>query len=195
LPATQDPAVYGEEDKRAELLVDILHMALVCDLTRAATFQFFHSNSTMSAIGIAGVSDNIHQISHYLALSQVPILTKVLAWQSHHFARLVRKLKDTPDVDGSTVLDNTALLMTYDAGYGFDPFIGGDPNCHCENENTHSSENMCVLVAGRAGGLKPGKHVVATGKHPAQVVNSAMRAVGVNQDLGEVSGTLPELFA
>jgi hypothetical protein len=55
---------------------------------------------------------------------------------------------------------------------------------------------MACLIAGRAGGLKPGKHVAAPGKHPAQVVLSAMNAVGVGGNaLGdEVTGNIPELF-
>jgi hypothetical protein len=52
-----------------------------------------------------------------------------------------------------------------------------------------------LLIAGRAGGLEPRKHVVAAGKHPAQVVLSAMNAVGLTAGaLGEVSGNIPELF-
>ena len=54
---------------------------------------------------------------------------------------------------------------------------------------------MACLIAGRAGGLKPGQHVAATGKHPANVVISAMTAVGLPGQLGEVSGIVPALFA
>jgi hypothetical protein len=55
---------------------------------------------------------------------------------------------------------------------------------------------MVLLVGGRAGGLVPGKHIASTGTHPARVLVSAMQAAGVTGDrLGEVSGTVPELFA
>jgi hypothetical protein len=54
---------------------------------------------------------------------------------------------------------------------------------------------MVMLVAGRAGGLKPGKHIKAAGVHPARCLISAMRAAGATGDkLGEVTGTIPELF-
>jgi hypothetical protein len=53
---------------------------------------------------------------------------------------------------------------------------------------------MSILCAGYAGGLKQGKHIVETGKHPANVVISCMNAVGVSGGLGEVSGNIPELF-
>jgi hypothetical protein len=65
-----------------------------------------------------------------------------------------------------------------------------------DNGDPHSGENMVTLIAGRAGGLKPGKHLKATGKHPVQVLISAMNAAGVATDtLGEISGQLPELFS
>jgi hypothetical protein len=111
-----------------------------------------------------------------------------VGWHVKHFGRLVAKLRDTREVDGSSLLDHTALLLTFEGGHGFDPEGG-------RNNSSHSSENMVVLVAGRAGGLKPGQHVVATDKHPAQVVISAMRAVGVQTGrLGDVTGDIPELF-
>jgi hypothetical protein len=53
---------------------------------------------------------------------------------------------------------------------------------------------MCALIAGRAGGLQPGQHVSAPGKHPANVIVSAMNAVGVEGGLGEVPDGIPELF-
>jgi len=65
---------------------------------------------------------------------------------------------------------------------------GGDPN--------HSVDNAVMLVGGRAGGLVSGQHVNVTGSdlHHATVINTAMRAVGVDASLGEISGTVDELF-
>ena len=54
---------------------------------------------------------------------------------------------------------------------------------------------MVQLVAGRAGGLEPGKHVDTGGAHPAQNLISCMQAVGYEGDtLGEVSGRIDALF-
>ena len=53
---------------------------------------------------------------------------------------------------------------------------------------------MAALVAGGAGGLVAGQHIDASGAHPAQVLITAMQAVGVETDtLGEVTGVVPEL--
>jgi hypothetical protein len=53
-----------------------------------------------------------------------------------------------------------------------------------------------MLVAGGAGGLVQGEHIVApaSANHTANVLISAMHAVGVEQDLGDVEGTIPALF-
>ncbi len=66
---------------------------------------------------------------------------------------------------------------------------GGDPN--------HSVDNAIAMVAGRAGGLVSGQHVVLTGRdvHPTAVLNTAMRAVGVRETLGEVTATVDELLS
>ncbi len=50
------------------------------------------------------------------------------------------------------------------------------------------------LVAGRAGGkFVPKGHVDGGGAHPAQVIISAMRSVGVTGPLGEISQGLSSL--
>jgi hypothetical protein len=54
---------------------------------------------------------------------------------------------------------------------------------------------MVLLLAGRAGGLKPGGHIPTGGAHPGQVLVSAMQAVGyAGTTLGEVQGNLPAVF-
>ena len=73
-------------------------------------------------------------------------------------------------------------------GHGLDPSSG-------KQFSAHSTENMACLIAGGAGGLKGGLHVSAPGMHPANVLITAMNAVGVQTDtLGEVKGTIPGLL-
>jgi hypothetical protein len=197
-----EPGSYENDDdidKRAELLTDLLCMGLTCDLTRVATMAWVYIHSTVGGKALGSFDTDIHSIGHFYSIDQVAEVSKVIQWQMKHFARLVRKLKDTPDVDGSSVLDNSAIVQIFDAGYGFpleQQRSGPSPETRADpmGYTVHSSDNMCVLVAGRAGGLNPGKHIVAQDQHPVRVVNSAMHAVGVQQDLGEVSGDIPELF-
>src|SRR5712692_3769732 len=101
-----------------------------------------------------------------------------------HFAYLVAKLRDTPEAGGS-LLNNTTLVFLHEGGHGYDSSSGN-------RNSAHSTENMACLIAGRAGGLRPGQHVVASGMHPANVLVTAMKAVGYSGiSLGEVSGDIP----
>jgi len=115
-------------------------------------------------------------------------VSKTIAWHMKHFAYLVAKMKATPE-GGASLLDSSAIVMLHDGGHGLDPSSGSE-------DSAHSTENMACLIAGGAGGLKPGQHVVAKDKHPANVLITAMNAVGVPTDtLGEVSGTIPALLS
>jgi hypothetical protein len=134
---------------------------------------------------IAGWESDMHELTH--GAGPLESVSDSVAWHVKHFARLAKKLKDTPDAEGGTLLDNTAMVLTFEGGHGYDPEGGKDASAH-------STENMSVLVAGHAGGLAGGKHIVADGKHPACATITAMNAVGVPGGLGEVSGDIPELF-
>jgi len=103
-----------------------------------------------------------------------------------HLARLAKKLRDTPDVDGTHLIDHTAAVLLFEGGWGYDPEGQSDLS-------SHSTENMVALIAGRAGGLVPGQHIQGNGRHPVNVVISAMNACGV-EGLGEVTENIPELF-
>jgi hypothetical protein len=81
--------------------------------------------------------------------------------------------------------------MHHEGGYGID----ASESPGSARNSSHSTENMATLIAGRVGGLRPGQHVRGNGRHPASVTLSAMRAAGHGGPLGEISATIPELFA
>ncbi|MEM6993522.1 MAG: DUF1552 domain-containing protein [Myxococcota bacterium] len=183
-------AGYSNEETRAEVLFDLVHMAFACDLSRSASVMMTMAQCFMNLYPIAGHETDMHQAGHGSHNGQgLEVMTDSIRWHVHHFARLVEKIRDTTDFDGGSMLDNCALILQFEGGHGYDPQTG-------EDHKPHSSENMSALVAGGAGGLNPtgGKHVVTDGAHPVQVVNAAMQAVGIDQELGEVSGSIPELF-
>jgi anaerobic selenocysteine-containing dehydrogenase len=97
--------------------------------------------------------------------------------------------RDTEDNDGTSILDSTSMILCFEGGVGYDPEqdAQGSP---------HSTENMIVMIRGKARGLhtSPGRHIRKEGDHPTKVINTAMRAVGGPDQLGEVSGSYDELF-
>ena len=111
-----------------------------------------------------------------------------IAWHVKWYAYLIQKFLDTPEA-GGTMLDNISMPFVFEGGHGYDPEQNRGPS-------SHSTENMVVMLAGRAGGLKPGKHIRKTNNvHPAAVMVSAMKAVGyTGSSLGEVTAEVPELY-
>ncbi|MCA9709328.1 MAG: DUF1552 domain-containing protein [Myxococcales bacterium] len=186
---------YSDEDLRAQVLADLIHMAFVCDLSRVATLQVTVFQSHMNVwqlsndLGLPIRADQ-HEVGHNGDAdnrAQIAVST-ILGWHVGIWGRLVRKLKETTEGAGNA-LDRSAIVFMAEAGHGLQLNDGASPNA------THSVEEMVQLVAGRAGGLQPGKHIDTGGAHPVQNLISAMQAVGYDGDtLGEVSGTIPELF-
>lgn len=179
-------AGYSDEETRARVFCDLIHMAMICDSTRVASLQFTMAQSHMNMHPLTGIPYDLHEIAH--GGPGTIGVSKGIAWHMKHFAYLVAKFRDTPE-DAGNMLHNTAMVFLHEGGHGYDPSSGKTYSSHC-------TDNMACLIAGRSGGLSPGRHVVATDKHPAQVLATAMNAVGVpTPALGEVQGTIPELLA
>ena len=182
---------YSGEDLRAQVMTELVAMAFICDLTRSTLFQFTNSQSFMNMFQITGQRSDLHELSHGSHGNQTEgnttqALAKGINWHMKHWGSLLGRLQAAQEGD-HTVLDNTAAVFSFEGGHGFDPADG-------RAISAHSTENMAMLVAGGAGGLKRGLHIKATGKHPAQVLLTALRALGSTQNtFGEVTGEIPGL--
>jgi hypothetical protein len=184
---------YSDEEERARVMMDMIHMAFTCNLTKVAAVLMTHAQSHMNAFQLTGLPLDFHELSHS---QQGPMgrtwqVGQGNKWHVKHFAYLVDKLANTAEGTGS-VLDNTALLLVNEGGHGYDALDNSF-------DSAHSTENMACLIAGGAGGLKMGEHIVAPPgqNHPGNVILSAMNAVGVSTNtFGEVtSGPIAELFS
>ncbi|HWB82049.1 MAG TPA: DUF1552 domain-containing protein [Nannocystaceae bacterium] len=185
-------AAWSDEESRAIVITDLLHMALACDLTRSVALQYTYAHCWLNMFPVTGHTNDVHELGHSDPgddSSPLEAMSDAIAWHLKHWARFVAKLRDTTDFDGRRMLDNTAIVLVFEGGHGYDP-EGGE-------NSVHSTENMAALIAGRAGGLNPrgGKHIVAPGEHPTKVITAAMQAVGAGSTLGEVDGVITELFA
>jgi len=189
---------YSDEHTRARIFADLIHMAFVCDLTRAASLQITAFQSHMNARPIAdglgtlpgtvrparwaSVGGDLHEVGHNgdpNNRGQIPS-AGLLQWHVSHYAYLIDKLRSTPEA-GGTVLDNSVIVFTPEAGHG------RQLNDAVSQNQTHSVENMVMLVAGRPSRLNPGEHVDGNRAHPATVLITAMQAAGyLANNLGEV---------
>jgi len=178
---------YSGEEERARVFCDLVHMAYTCDLARVGSLMFTMAQSHLNMFQLTGQATDLHEIGHCGVPGGTAAVSTAIAWHMKHFAYLIDKFKNTPEGTGN-LLDNTAMVFLHEGGHGYDP--GG-----AKDNSAHSTENMACLTAGHAGGLEAGVHIAATGMHPANVLISAMNAVGVQTDkLGEVSGQVPGLL-
>jgi len=183
---------YSNEELRATVMTDLIQMAFACDISRVASFMLTHAQCFLNMYTLLDYPSDLHEVSHGSIGDNEDQMQDALAdcaaWHVKHFARLVHDLRETEDVDGSSLLDNTALSLAFEGGWGYDLESGSDAS-------PHSTENMVMLVAGRAGGMHatPGRHIKAQGRHPAAVLNRLMQAVGVDDTLGEVPDRVDEI--
>lgn len=183
---------YSDEDLRAEIMVDLIHMAFTCDISRVASFMITYAQCFMNMYTALDMPSDLHEVTHGAIGNgedeMQDALADCAAWHVKHYSRLVQKLEDTADADGNSMLDNTAVVLAFEGGWGFDLESGS-------TTSPHSTENMVMLVGGRAGGLhtNPGGHLRAQGSHPTAVLNTVLEAVGVDDKLGEVDGVVEGL--
>ncbi len=180
------PAGFSGENVRAKVMCDLVHMALACDVTRVATMVVSFVQSfvaTQPLLGIGG--GDLHEVGHGGDMGRVDAVN---AWHVEQFAYLAQKLQSTPEPGndgGQTLLDRTAMVLVFEGGYSGSP---------------HSGENMIAITAGGTVGERrmiQGRHLAATGKHPVNVLISAM-SYAMNKDvpsLGELQGGIAGLNA
>lgn len=166
---------YSDEDLRSEIFVDLVHMALSCDLSRVATFQSTIEQCFMSTAPLWGVQLEVHDVTHVDFPNRASVWSSIISWQASFYARLVSKLAET-DEGGVPMLDSTVVVYTNTGG-----------------QSGHGSYDMTMAIAGPPEVLRRGEHIRVPGRLPGHVFQTAMEAVGVYEDFGEVPGTISEL--
>ncbi|MBL8957426.1 MAG: DUF1552 domain-containing protein [Myxococcaceae bacterium] len=178
---------YSNEEQRARVFCDLIHMALACDLSRVVSLQMTMFQSHLNMYQLTGQATDCHELGHGGVPGGNRAMARGIAWHVKWYTYLIQKFIDTPEANGR-MIDNIAMPFIFEGGHGRDPEQSA-------SMSSHSTENMVVMLAGRAGGLKPGKHIRKMNQHPATVLVSALKAVGyTGNNLGEVTGEVPELF-
>lgn len=175
---------YAQEEQRAQVMSELIYMAIACDLTRTVSWQHTFTQSFMSVRDLIGVPLDMHELGH--GGRNHEDMADGQAWHMKHWGHLIERLRDTDEL-GESLLDKTALVFLMEGGHGFDPETGS-------SASPHSSENMVALVAGHGSTIRNGHHVSAPDRHPAEVTLSAMRGLGIEEDLGDLSSPINELI-
>jgi hypothetical protein len=114
-PATADGG-YAEHGKAN---MDLLCLALACDITRVVAMQWTSHGTAFSWLGITTLHHPLaHQTGNAGADAQ---LTKILTWHAQQAADALTKLESYQEGDG-TVLDNTLFLWGNEISTGSHKF-------------------------------------------------------------------------
>ncbi|WP_437665859.1 DUF1552 domain-containing protein [Sorangium sp. So ce1182] len=166
------------------LQMDLLAMALACDLTRIASIQW-SATQAGKVFTWLGQSDTHHALSHSSPGDQAKQqqLVDIGRWQAEQLAYLLGKLDAVPEGAG-TLLDNTIVLWCTDISAG----------------QSHSRRDMPYVIAGRAGGaLRTGRFLSYAGDPHNNLLVALCNAMGVDVSTfgnpAYCTGPLPGLLA
>jgi hypothetical protein len=152
-----------------QLQMDLMILALSCDLTRVASLQWSTAESTVihswlpleyngtrehhlmthnETVGVSLQASKVNQMTSTVIRSD---LTKIHNWYAQQYAYMLGKLKGIQEANGTTLLDNMLLFWTNELG------IGG----------THSYTNVPYVIAGNCQGqMQTGRYIDFWGEDP-----------------------------
>jgi hypothetical protein len=167
LPA--QPTAANDELEGAEqhamvsgVMAQLIAMAFTCDVTRVASCLFVNGAAD-TVFGEAGAGTGHHVLSHetsYEGASKTQFDANV-TFVMQRFADILQALDDTPDPDGTTLLDSTIALCTTDCAVGYH----------------HSLRRHPLVIAGGGRG-----HLVQPGIHHSAIANTAEDPNGFNDN-------------
>jgi hypothetical protein len=176
------PAAGKPSDIQAhvKLMLDMIVMAFKCDLTRVATFAYEHTTTEIQHTFL-GVTPGYHSgVTHHnnqpAALANY---TTCNQWFVSQYVYALQAMNAIPD-GTTTMLDNSVSMHFSELSDG----------------NSHSNNNMPMLVAGTAGGkLLTGRVVAGSGPNE-QVHLAILQALGTSAtSFGRAKAPMPGMLA
>lgn len=165
-----DPTRVDQLPAIGRLQMDIMVMAMACNLTRVGTLMWTHSvaDYVYSFLG-EDIREGHHSLAHKGDEDEPKVEqnTRINAWYAEQFAYLIASLKAIPEGDG-TLFDNCVLVWVNEQAKG----------------NNHDRRAMPYLLAGSAGGyFDTGRYVVQPSvcTHN-QLFVSLQNAMGIEDD-------------
>jgi hypothetical protein len=180
-PRELPEAPVGVPDSFSEhvkLMFDLQALAFASDVTRVFAFKLGRdaSNRVYPESGFKGA---FHSASHHGEREErILDFQKINTYHVSIVPYLLEKLKNTPDADGRSVLENAVIVYGSPMG----------------DSNLHNHKRCPVFIAGHAGGqLKGGLHLrAADGTPMANVMLSVLHKLGIEdiQQFGDSTGEL-----
>ncbi len=159
------PGVPLDVRDHTKAMIDLMVLAMQCDLTRVLSFMLGNGRSKR-AFEFLGIQSAYHNISHHGGNSEsIKAINAIKHWEVEQFAYLLERMKAVQEADG-TLLDNSLV------------YFGSE----ISEPNDHAYDNLPVVLAGRAGGqIKPGRHIrYAEEQSTGKLFVSMLATVGVD---------------
>lgn len=148
-------------DAIADLQVDLVTLALKCDLTRVVSLMLGNHQCDFT-VPEAGVDTNYHQSIHGRPAADY---ITYRAYFTDKLRYLIQSLANTEDMDGGNLLDNTIVLQVSDMADG----------------RSHNGENVPYMLAGSGGGvLTTGRSLTLSGVSHNTILDTVAQAAGVD---------------
>jgi len=154
--------------------MDLLTLALQCDVTRVASLQWSWARSLLTHPWV-NVVDQHHTLSHGGASDA---LSRINTWYAQQLAYLGTAFRAVDEGNGQSLLDNTVIYWCGECAVGYD----------------HNYNNIRAFLLGSCGGaLKTGQHIHLENEPHNKLLVTLMNAMGVagNQFGDPTFGTGP----
>lgn len=166
------PGVGLDYPARVQAFNDLIVLAFKCGQTRILTFMIENGLSSRPHPFLNAPTGH-HALSHGAGPDQ---LLRVETWQAQQAADLVKKLQDSKEVDGSSLLDGSVVLFTSDMGLG----------------NSHDHTNLSPVLFGKSGGaLNVGRAIDAKGAPLGNLYVALLQAMGIEASKFGEDGVAP----
>ena len=149
--------------KVGKLFLDMIVMAMACDITNVATMQWTDTEAKHTFPWL-----NLNQHHHYYQHDggyRPAELTQIGKWYTGQHQYLLNKMKNI-DVGGHSLLDESVVFFGSELG----------------KPNNHKKLDMPFLLAGRGGGLKPGRLLRFNGRPHNDLLASIVNLFGYNRN-------------
>ena len=169
------PVLYADY---VNLMFDLQLLAFQTDSTRIITMMMGREGS-MRTYPEINVPDPHHPLTHHRNNKEwIEKVTQVNTMHMELFTGFLRKLRATPDGDG-TVFDHS--MIVYGSGLS--------------DGNKHTHDDLPVLITGRAGNLRLGRHVIYDKGTPmTNLFLTVLDRMGVPAErLGDSTGAIEHL--
>ncbi|MEO6602198.1 MAG: DUF1552 domain-containing protein [Polyangiaceae bacterium] len=156
--------------KVGTFMMDMMVMAMACDLTRVGTLQWSDTEAKHTFPWLS-LMNHHHYYQHDNGY-QPEQLTTIGTWYCKQHAYLISEM-DKVDMGGHTLLDESVV------------FFGSE----LAHPPVHKKVNMPFFLAGKGGGLNPGRHVkIASGRTSNDLLVSILNLFGdTRSTYGEAS--------